>query len=390
MPRPVRRRARRPSTQPTIIHVADRAQVSIATVSRVFADPRRVSPELRDRVIAAATALGYQPSRVARTLRVGTSLTMGVVIPDIQNPFFTGVVRGIERVLLEAGYMLLLANSDEIPAREARMLATLRAEGVAGIVFVPIANANSVYDGLVNSPFPIVAVDRLPTGLRIDLVTVNNTQASRQAVEHLLDLGHRHIALIGGPQPHSTARERQQGYEMAMRAARIAIRPDLNQHGDFREQGGYDSMRALLALREPPTAVFAANNLMTLGALRALHEAGKRIPHDIALIGFDDMPWATSLNPPLTAVAQPAHELGATAAELLLARIADPERPVRHVVLETRLVVRASCGAPQHAIRQEARADAAARPDAEAPTRLDRQPAPPKIRRSRKTASKSR
>jgi DNA-binding LacI/PurR family transcriptional regulator len=339
------RRARRPSTLPTIVQVADRAAVSIATVSRVFADPDRVSYELRERVVQAAKILGYQPSRVARTLRVGTSLTVGVVIPDVQNPFFTGVVRGIERVLLEAGYMLVLGNSDEIPEREARMLATLRAEGVAGIVFVPIANKTSVYDRLAHSPFPIVAVDRLPAGLRIDLVTVNNTQASREAVEHLLGLGHSEVAFIGGPPPHSTARERQEGYELALRGARRVMRPDLTRYGDFREQGGYDSMRALLALPLPPTAVFVANNLMTLGALRALHEAGKRIPSDVALVGFDDMPWATSLNPPLTAVAQPAHELGATAAELLLARIADPQRPVRHVVLETDLVVRASCGA---------------------------------------------
>jgi DNA-binding LacI/PurR family transcriptional regulator len=324
--------------------------VSIATVSRVFADPDRVSVGLRERVLQAAKTLGYQPSRVARTLRVGTSLTIGVVIPDVQNPFFTGVVRGSERVLLEAGYMLVLGNSDEIPEREARMLATLRAEGVAGIVFVPIANKTSVYDRLAHSPFPIVAVDRLPAGLRIDLVTVNNTQASCEAVAHLLALGHTKIALIGGPAPHSTARERQEGYELAMRGARKAVRPEWMQYGDFREQGGYDSMRALLALPHPPTAVFVANNLMTLGALRALHEAGKRIPDDVALVGFDDMPWATSLNPPLTAVAQPAHELGATAAELLLARIADPQRPVRHVVLDTELVVRASCGAVSSAI----------------------------------------
>jgi LacI family transcriptional regulator len=347
MSRPLRRHARRPPPLPTIVQVADRAGVSIATVSRVFADPDRVSDELRERVVQVAKALGYQPSRVARTLRVGTSLTIGVVIPDIQNPFFTGVVRGIERVLLEAGYMLLLGNSDEIPEREARILATLRAEGVAGIVFVPIANKSSVYERLAHSPFPIVAVDRLPAGLRIDLVTVNNTQASREAVEHLLALGHSNIALIGGPQLHSTAREREHGYELAMRGARITMRAELTQYGDFREQGGYDSMRALLALPEPPTAVFVANNLMTLGALRALHEAGRGIPHDVALIGFDDMPWAASLNPPLTAVVQPAHDLGATAAELLLARIADPQRSVRHVVLETELVIRASCGAPR-------------------------------------------
>ena len=333
-----------PRPSPTITEVAVRAGVSTATVSRVFADADRVSSELRQRVRQASRLLGYQPSRIARNLRVGTTLAVGVVIPDIENPFFTGVVRGIENVLHAAGYTLLLANSDEVPAREERMLATLRAEGVAGIVFVPIATRRTGYKGL-SSTLPIVAVDRLPAGLRVDLVTVDNVAASRGAVAHLLALGHRDVALIAGPRQHSTAAERQKGYEEALAQAGLSIRPDLVQHGDFREGGGDASMRALLELRHPPTAVFVANNLMTLGALRALHERRQRIPRDVALVGFDDMPWATSLNPPLTAVAQPAHEMGQTAAELLLARIAEPDRPIRHVVLDTTLVVRASCGA---------------------------------------------
>jgi DNA-binding LacI/PurR family transcriptional regulator len=339
-----RRHRARHAPVATITEVAARARVSIATVSRVFADTGRVSRELRDRVRDAARTLGYQPSRVARSLRVGSTLAVGVVIPDVQNPFFTGVVRGIEEVLLEAGYTLLLANADEEPEREGRMLATLRAEGVAGIVFVPIGRRTSTYGRLARSPFPIVAVDRLPAGLQVDLVTVDNREATRRAIEYLIGLGHRRVALIGGPPHHSTALERREGYELALGRAGLTARPELMPHGDFREPGGYRGMRTLLALRRRPTAVFVANNLMTLGALRALHEAGLAIPDDISLAGFDDMPWATSLNPPLTAVAQPAHEMGAAATELLLARISDPDRPVRHVVLDTRLEIRASCG----------------------------------------------
>ena len=328
----------------TIKEVALRAGVSIATVSRAFANPEAVREQLRTRVYEAARALRYQPSRVARSLRAGTSQTIGVVIPDLQNPFFTAVVRGVEGVLQAAGFSLLLGNSDENPGREEELLTTLRAEGVAGIIFVPLNPKKSTYQQILDPRMPLVAVDRLPHQLKVDLVTVANAAGARMAVAHLIERGHRRIALLGGPSRHSTAVERERGYVAALRGASVAIRPDLIYRGDFREGGGYDGMRALLAVPHPPTAVFAANNLMTMGALRALHEKGRQIPGDMALVGFDDIPWATSLNPPLTTVAQPEAEIGRTAAELLLARINDPDRPVRHVVLEPALVVRASCG----------------------------------------------
>lgn len=345
---------RRPGGQPsaagvrraaTIQRVADRAGVSIATVSRAFADPESVSAELRVRVHEAARALNYRPSRAARTLRVGTSQTVGVVIPDLENPFFTGVVRGIDSVLQAAGYTLLLSNADEDPVRERTILETLRAEGVAGIIFVPINAARDTYRQLLAPPVHTVAVDRLPSNLRADLVTVDNVNGTRIGVAHLAAMGHRDVALLGGPSRHSTAMEREQGYREALRTAALPLRSELVYRGDFREGGGYDGMKALMALARRPTAVFVANNLMTLGALRALHEAGIRIPDEVALVGFDDMPWATSLNPPLTAVSQPSQEIGTAAADLLLDRIARPDRAVRHVILETKLVVRASCGA---------------------------------------------
>lgn len=340
------RSARSPAA--TIKRVADRAGVSIATVSRVFADPDAVSAALRQRVQEAASALSYRPSRAARTLRVGTSQAVGVVIPDLENPFFTAVVRGIELVLQQAGYTLLLANSDEDTARERSILETLRAEGVAGIVIVPINAARDAYREVLAPPLQVVAVDRSPTNLRVDLVTVHNVEGTRRGVEHLLALGHREVALLGGPSRHSTAKERERGYHDAMRAAGRAVRPELLHNADFRESGGYDGMKALMALPRRPTAVFVANNLMTLGAFRALHEAGIRIPDEVALVGFDDMPWATSLNPPLTAVNQPSQEIGSSAADLLLDRIARPDRSIRHLILETTLVVRASCGAAAH------------------------------------------
>ena len=344
-------RARGPGSRPpgtqaaTIQRVADRAGVSIATVSRVGADPQSVSDKLRLRVEEAARALNYRPSRAARMLRGGASQAVGVVIPDLENPFFTAVVRGIDLVLQAAGYTLLLANSDEDAARERNVLETLRAEGVAGIIFVPINSAHDAYRDVLAPPLHTVVVDRSPSHLRPDLVTVDNVEGTRIGVAHLLSLGHRDVALLGGPSRHSTATERRQGYEQALRAAGRPIRLDIIYDGNFREGGGYDGMNALMALPRRPTAVFVANNLMTLGAFRALHEAGIRIPEEVALVGFDDMPWATSLNPPLTAISQPSQEIGSSAADLLLDRIARPDRAIRHLILETKLVVRASCGA---------------------------------------------
>ena len=328
----------------TIKEVAAQAGVSIATVSRAFADPDAVSADLRARVQEAADLLQYRPSRAARTLRSGTSRAVGVVIPDLQNPFFTEVVRGVDSVLQMAGYTLLLANADEDADREREILATFRAEGVAGIIFVPINAGKNTYGELLAPPVHTVAVDRLPSHLRVDLVTVNNKEGTRLGVAHLIGRGHREVALLSGPSKHSTAVERERGYEEALRAAGLPLRSEFVYRGDFREGGGYEGVKALMALPRPPSAIFVANNLMTLGALRALHEIGRRIPDDVALVGFDDMPWATSLNPPLTAIAQPAQEIGSSAAELLLDRIARPDRTLRHVILETRLVIRASCG----------------------------------------------
>jgi DNA-binding LacI/PurR family transcriptional regulator len=337
--------AARPRRSPaTIRDVAKRAGVSMATVSRAFSNSDMVREELVQRVLEAARDLSYQPSRAARTLRAGTSQTVGVVIPDLQNPFFTAVVRGLDRVLRQAGYSLLLGNSDEDPAREEELLLTLRAEGVAGIIFVPINAGTSTYQTLLDSHRPIVAVDRLPMRLKVDLVTVANALGARTAVEHLLARGHRRVAFLGGPSKHSTAVERESGYVAALEAAGLRPQARLIYRGDFSEAGGYQGIQELWRGRHPPTAVFIANNLMTLGGLRALHERGLRIPGDVALVGFDDMPWAASLNPPLTAIAQPELEIGRSAGELLLARIADPDRSVRHVVLEPRLVVRASSG----------------------------------------------
>jgi LacI family transcriptional regulator len=342
----VPRRSRRsvPGTAPTIKHVAVAAGVSTATVSRVLSGLAGVGADIGDRVREAIRSLGYQPNRVARSLRVRTTRTIGVIVPDIENPFFTRVVRGIEEVLQAAEYSLLLANSNEIPARERISFTTLQAEGVAGVIFTAVEGQRLDYCDLLSPRLPMVAVSRVLLGLKVDTVTVNNAEGGRMAVAHLIGLGHRRIGLISGPMGISTARDRQAGYEKAFQEAGLPLPSDMIQYADFRQTGGYSAMGQLLQMRVPPSAVFAGSNLMTLGALQAIHERGFEIPGQIAIVGFDDMPWAVSLQPPLTVVAQPAFEVGMAAARLLLERLREPDRPIRHIVLETRLVVRASCG----------------------------------------------
>jgi LacI family transcriptional regulator len=329
----------------TISEVAARAGVSTATVSRVVAGTGQVGDTLRSRVLRAARELDYLPNRVARNLRVRTTRTIGVVIPDILNPFFTGVVRGIEDALQLEDYTLLLGNSDGEAGRERLYLDTLRSEGVAGILFVPSNGEPDAYRSLRRAGVPVVAIDRSPVGLDVDLITVTNEEGAHAAVAHLLNVGWKRIGLIAGPSHVNVSRERERGYERALEEAGMAACPDLVRRADFHEQGGYDAMRSLLELAERPTAVFVANNLMTMGALHAISDAGLRIPRDIGIVSFDDVPWGAWLQPPLTVVDQPAHDLGATAARILLSRLGDPGRPIRRVVLQTKLVVRTSCGA---------------------------------------------
>lgn len=340
---------------PTIKDVAARASVSIATVSHVVNGTRFISDEVRERVQRAIVELDYQPNRTARNLRANSTRTVGVVVSDIQNPFFPSVVRGIEDTLQAADYTLLLGNSDWNIERERLYLATLRAEGVAGIIFAPSSEEADEYRQFLKSRIPMIAIDRAPKGWESDAVTVTNMKGARDAVSHLIGQGHQRIGLINGPLQIGTAYERQAGYEQALTDADIQIEAKLVCDTDFRQTGGYRAMRQLLTLPKPPTATFITNNLMTLGALQALYEHNLHIPSDMALAGFDDMPWAIALQAPLTTIAQPSYEVGATAAQLLLERLRAPELPPRHVLLDTELVVRASSGVQHHSIDGPAR-----------------------------------
>ncbi len=324
--------------------VALRANVSIATVSRVLNKSDKVVPETRMIVEQALRDLGYRPSRVARRLRMksGRAHLVGLIIPDILNPFYTEVARGVEDAAYAAEYALLLCNSDESPEKEGFYLDVMRSESVDGIVLPPFDETDSAVLELVKTGMPVVCVDRSLARVQTDLVEVDNYRGAFEGVTHLLKKGHRHIGLIEGRAEVSTSRERRRGYLDALAAGGVNPRMDLMRAGDFRQESGRVLANQLLDLRRPPTALFVCNNLMTVGALSALHQRKLRVPKDVAIVGFDDLPWAEALDPPPTVVRQPAYEVGRQAMELLLKRIGEPNRPPVVVRLLPELVIRQS------------------------------------------------
>lgn len=330
---------------PNMANVAERAGVSVATVSRALSGSgKRVSPMVLERVMRAAEDLGYHPNNLARNMRAGASRIFGLVISDVGNPFFTAVARGAEDVAQRHGYSLVLSNTDENPARESASLSVMAAERAAGVIVASTNEAEDALRKLVAVGVPIVAIDRRIERLSTDVVAVDNDSAAYDAVSHLIQLGHRRIGMVGGLEGLSTARERAEGYRRALREHRLPPSDELLRFGNFRESGGYEQAKALLDLPKPPTAIFTVNNLTTLGALRAVRERGVRLPADLSLVGFDDIPTGDLLEPALTVVQQPTYQLGARATELLIRRLADPETPVQEILLAAKLIIRGSTG----------------------------------------------
>ena len=322
--------------------VARRARVSIATVSRVLANKPHVSARTRQRVLTAVEELAYRPSRVARSLRSQHSKVIGLIISDIQNPFFTSIVRAVEDVAYAHEYVLLLCNADEDPDKEALYIDLMIAEQAAGIILSPTIGDSPACQRLLSAQIPVVAIDRRLTSASVDTVVVDNIAASYEVVSHLLELGHRRIGAVIGVSTASTSTERRDGYLNALQDYNVSRMPDLLRQGSPKVANGYAMTKDLLTLPEPPTALFTGNNLLTIGALRAIHEQDLTIPDDIALAAFDEMDWMFVMNPPLTVVAQPTYEMGQQAANLLLDRIETPDRPVTEVMLQPTVRVRAS------------------------------------------------
>ncbi len=322
--------------------VAKKAGVSPATVSRVINAKPYVADSIRERVLEAIRELQYHPNRVAQRLRAEKSHLVGVLLSDIRNPFYTMALEGIEQILSQQGLSVLICNSATKPERENDFITLLRAEEVAGIIIAPTRENSDALADAVKSGLPVVVIDRRMTRPVTDTVLADNENGARLAVRHFVEQGHRHIATLAGPQHLTSGRERYQGYLQALAEADIPLDTSLVRFGDYQLESGYTLTRELITQTNLPVALFVANNLMTIGALNAIHEAGLNIPDDIAIVGFDDLPWAVSLTPSLTTVQQPATEIGIHAAELLLNRMTFPGRPARTVVLGTELIVRAS------------------------------------------------
>lgn len=316
--------------------VASHAGVSSATVSRVLTGKPYVRDEVRSRVLAAVEALGYRPDRVARSLRSRSSRVLGLIISDIQNPFWTALVRAVEDVASRHGYAVFLCNSDEDPDKEQLYVDLFRDERVAGVVLTPTHESVASSDALLEAGIPVVAVDRRITGAEIDTVLTNNTEASRALVGHLLDGGHRRIGAVLSDLGITTGRERHQGYRAALAAAGIPLDPELIRTSRPFEADGYRMASELLDLPEPPSALFTGSQLLTRGALRALLERGHAVPDEVALAAFDDIGW-TAVRIEVAVAVQPTYAIGETAARLLLERIRDPERPARTLVLPSEL-----------------------------------------------------
>lgn len=307
---------------PTIVEVAKRAGVSIATVSNVIRGTKRVSPLVQARVQEAIRELDYYPNEIARSLKVKQTRMLGMVLPDITNPFFPEIIRGAEDSAFERGYFLVTANTDEQIGRERRIVAALRSYRVDGILLASAPGNDTTHiRSTIASGLPVVCIDRPVSGVKTDAVLLDNVRGGRECVRHLIQLGHRRIAIITGQLEALNARERLQGYERALQEADIQIDPALVLEGDFRDESGYRLGRQLMRGTVKATAVFVCNGVMTLGFLKALEEMGKQCPDDIALATFDDLAVDRSFHPHLTSVVQPSYEMGARAATILMDRI---------------------------------------------------------------------
>ncbi len=312
--------------------VARYARVSAATVSRVLAGKSNGRRDVKQRVMEAVELLDYEPNRMAQNLRLQRSHLVGLVISDIQNPFFTTVVRAVEDALSKAGFAVLLFNSDDNPNKEADYLNFLKAEKVAGVIIAPTEHAAQSAPALLKANIPVVTIDRMFSDLAVDSVTTNNREASYELVKGLLGFGHTRIAAILPSMNVTTGRERYEGYRQALRESGVSIFDELVVTGRALEEQGYESAKALLSQSNPPTAFFLGTKFITLGALRYLFEVGKKIPEDVAVVAFDKLDWLPNL-PNIPHAEQSSYSLGETAVQLLLSRMNQPKRSVQNVVL---------------------------------------------------------
>ncbi|KAF0864076.1 LacI family DNA-binding transcriptional regulator [Pseudomonas sp. LD120] len=325
----------------TIKDVAALAGISYTTVSHVLNKTRPVSEEVRIKVEAAIKRLDYVPSAVARSLKAKTTATIGLLVPNSLNPYFAELARGIEDYCERNGYCVILCNSDDNPQKQRNYLRVLLEKRIDGLIVTSAGGDSGLAQGLAGVRTPMVIVDRGLEGLDADLVRIDHQYGAYLATRHLLELGHRDIACIAGPANTSAAQMRLAGFYQALREAGVAVPAQRILESDFSSTGGYQVAAQLLS-EHPPSAIFAANDMMGIGVLRAAAERNIRVPSELSVIGFDDILMSRYVFPALTTVGQSILQLGETAAELLLRRIASPDLPIDQRIVTPNIVLRES------------------------------------------------
>ena len=333
----------------TMRDVSAMAGVSVSTVSHVVNNTRAVPDRTRQRVMDAIRSTGFMPNTIARSLKRAETRTLGLAIGDISNPYFTEVVHALEGAAVTAGYTLLLTDIGEDPDREVAALRALIGRRVDGLILSPSAEGGAeVIAHARRNNVPVVQIDRV-ADRDCDFVVARNSPDMRRLTLHLAALGHRRIGMLTGLPGLSSSKERIAGYRSALAEAGIALDPALMVPAASSHEPARAATHLLMELAEPPTALVASNNLMALGAMRALKDRGLAVPKDVALVAFDEFVWADLFQPRLTTIAQPCRLIGETAVKLLLDRIAEPDTPPRRIHLATTIHHRESCGCPPNA-----------------------------------------
>jgi LacI family transcriptional regulator len=330
----------------TVRDVARKAGVSAMTVSRVINNHPGVSAETRQKIEAVIGELNYAPSKVASGLISAKTQLIGLIIPDAANPFFAPIVRGAETAARKAGYRMLVCNSESDLRLERDYVADLVSHRVEGLLIAPVGDRSDAHLGkLVEGSFPLVLIDRHVPGIDCDTVTLDNANAAKRLVEHLIAIGHRRIAFVTDADDVSTGRERLAGVKQALAGAGVPFAEDLVLHTTVDQIGGYRSAQQILSMRDRPTAIFAVNNMTAVGVMQALRESGLIVPDDISLVCFDDVQHLAVISPFLTVIDQPAEVMAGVAAQLLLERIAgNAGKLSRKITFPGKLIVRQSCG----------------------------------------------
>ncbi|HEY1721809.1 MAG TPA: LacI family DNA-binding transcriptional regulator [Magnetospirillaceae bacterium] len=333
----------------TMRDVSAMAGVSISTVSHVVNNTRAVPDRTRQKVMDAIHATGFMPNTIARSLKRAETRTLGLAIGDISNPYFTAVVHPLEAAAVKAGYTLILTDIGEDPDRETAALQALIGRRVDGLILSPsgAGGAQAIAHAKRNK-VPVVQIDRI-ADRDCDYVVASNQPDMQRLVRHLAQRGHKRIGMLAGLNGLSSTQERIEGYRLGLKDGGIAFDPDLMVTADSSMAPAHATTLKLLALPNPPTALVASNNLMALGALRAIKERRLSVPRDIALVAFDEFEWTDLFQPRLTTIAQPCQEIGEWAVKLMLDRLANPDAPPRHIHVATTLHHRESCGCPADA-----------------------------------------